>query len=87
MLWQRQLVIRQGHVICRRKMRFSATRYSFRNNNSFSSFARLNQFLPKNNSVGEVREWPIRTVSKTVVPQGTVGSNPTLSANLCLANS
>ena len=31
---------------------------------------------------GEVREWPIRTVSKTVVPQGTVGSNPTLSAIL-----
>ena len=32
--------------------------------------------------VGEVREWPIRTVSKTVVPKGTVGSNPTLSASL-----
>ncbi len=29
---------------------------------------------------GEVREWPIRAVSKTVVPKGTVGSNPTLSA-------
>ena len=31
--------------------------------------------------VGEVREWPNRAVSKTVVPQGTVGSNPTLSAS------
>ena len=28
---------------------------------------------------GEVREWLNRTVSKTVVPPGTVGSNPTLS--------
>ena len=29
---------------------------------------------------GEVTEWSIVTVSKTVVPSGTVGSNPTLSA-------
>ncbi|CAE6729115.1 hypothetical protein NSPZN2_100263 [Nitrospira defluvii] len=29
---------------------------------------------------GEVRERPNRTVSKTVVLKGTVGSNPTLSA-------
>ncbi|SVE43411.1 uncharacterized protein METZ01_LOCUS496265 [marine metagenome] len=29
---------------------------------------------------GEVREWLNRAVSKTVVPRGTVGSNPTLSA-------
>lgn len=29
---------------------------------------------------GEVQEWLNWTVSKTVVPQGTVGSNPTLSA-------
>ncbi len=36
--------------------------------------------------VGEVREWPIRTVSKTVVPKGTVGSNPTLSATTSLAH-
>ena len=28
-----------------------------------------------------MREWPNRTVSKTVVSQGTVGSNPTPSAN------
>ena len=38
-------------------------------------------------SVGEVREWPIRTVSKTVVLKGTVGSNPTLSANQSTAKS
>ena len=29
---------------------------------------------------GEVPEWSNGAVSKTVVPQGTVGSNPTLSA-------
>ena len=34
-----------------------------------------------NNIQGEVTEWSIVTVSKTVVPSGTVGSNPTLSAN------
>ena len=33
-----------------------------------------------NNIQGEVTEWSIVTVSKTVVPSGTVGSNPTLSA-------
>ena len=31
-------------------------------------------------SRGEVPEWSNGAVSKTVVPQGTVGSNPTLSA-------
>ncbi len=31
-------------------------------------------------SDGGMREWPNRTVSKTVVSQGTVGSNPTPSA-------
>jgi hypothetical protein len=30
---------------------------------------------------GEMREWLIRTVSKTVEAQVSVGSNPTLSAN------
>jgi|GEM_PF-1858712 hypothetical protein len=35
----------------------------------------------RGNLIGEVREWLNRAVSKTVVPQGTVGSNPTLSAN------
>ena len=34
------------------------------------------QFQP----VGEVAEWSIATVLKTVDPQGSVGSNPTLSA-------
>ncbi len=32
--------------------------------------------------LGEVTEWPIVLVSKTSVLQGTVGSNPTLSAPL-----
>ena len=32
-------------------------------------------------AAGEVRERPNRTVSKTVELQGSVGSNPTLSAN------
>jgi hypothetical protein len=32
--------------------------------------------------VGGVREWTNRTVSKTVVSQGTVGSNPTPSARV-----
>ena len=36
--------------------------------------------LPANSSRGEVTERPIVPVSKTGVPQGTVGSNPTLSA-------
>ncbi len=31
-------------------------------------------------SIGEVAEWSIATVLKTVDPQGSVGSNPTLSA-------
>ena len=35
-----------------------------------------------NNIQGEVTEWSIVTVSKTVVPSGTVGSNPTHSAIL-----
>ena len=35
--------------------------------------------MTRNWSIGEVREWFNRTVSKTVVPPGTVGSNPTLS--------
>ena len=30
--------------------------------------------------VGEVTEWPIVLVSKTSVPRGTEGSNPSLSA-------
>ncbi len=29
---------------------------------------------------GELAEWSIAAVLKTVVPQGTVGSNPTFSA-------
>jgi hypothetical protein len=29
---------------------------------------------------GELAEWSIATVLKTVVPRGTVGSNPTFSA-------
>jgi hypothetical protein len=32
-----------------------------------------------------MRERTNRTVSKTVVSQGTVGSNPTPSAKICLA--
>ena len=35
--------------------------------------------MTQNWAIGEVREWFNRTVSKTVVPPGTVGSNPTLS--------
>ena len=31
-------------------------------------------------SIGEMAEWSIATVLKTVVPQGTGGSNPSLSA-------
>ena len=59
---------------------FWQTTAEFCYNNSFSNYARLNRSTFKNMSVGEVREWPIRTVSKTVVLKGTVGSNPTLSA-------
>jgi hypothetical protein len=36
----------------------------------------------KGKYLGEVPEWPNGAVSKTVVPLGTVGSNPTLSASL-----
>ena len=32
-------------------------------------------------SIGEMAEWSIATVLKTVVPQGTGGSNPSLSAS------
>ncbi|CDI00880.1 hypothetical protein BN873_10136 [Candidatus Competibacter denitrificans Run_A_D11] len=32
--------------------------------------------------IGEVAEWSIATVLKTVDPRGSVGSNPTLSATL-----
>ena len=35
---------------------------------------------------GDVAEWSIAAVLKTVVLQGTVGSNPTVSANLILSN-
>ena len=35
---------------------------------------------------GRVAEWSNATVLKTVVPQGTVGSNPTPSARLCSPN-
>lgn len=31
--------------------------------------------------IGEMVEWSITTVLKTVVPRGTGGSNPSLSAN------
>ena len=34
---------------------------------------------------GELAEWSNAAVLKTVVPQGTGGSNPSLSARLCLA--
>ena len=33
------------------------------------------------NSIGEMVEWSITTVLKTVVLRGTGGSNPSLSAN------
>ena len=36
--------------------------------------------LQKYNSIGEMAEWSIVAVSKTVVPSGTGGSNPPLSA-------
>ena len=36
--------------------------------------------LQKNSSIGEMAEWSIVAVSKTVVPSGTGGSNPPLSA-------
>ena len=36
---------------------------------------------------GEVAEWPNVPDSKSGVPQGTVGSNPTLSANLSIGRS
>ena len=38
--------------------------------------------LQKNSSIGEMAEWSIVAVSKTVVPSGTGGSNPPLSAEL-----
>lgn len=38
--------------------------------------------LQKYNSIGEMAEWSIVAVSKTVVPSGTGGSNPPLSAEL-----
>ena len=38
-------------------------------------------------TIGEMVEWSITTVLKTVVPRGTGGSNPSLSALLiCLKN-
>jgi hypothetical protein len=44
--------------------------------------------LPSGSYSGEVREWLNRTVSKTVVPiNGTVGSNPTLSADVLVGHS
>lgn len=36
--------------------------------------------LQKNSSIGEMAEWSIVAVSKTVVLSGTGGSNPPLSA-------
>ncbi len=36
-------------------------------------------FLPFT-MIGGVAEWPMAAVLKTVVPKGTVGSNPTSSA-------
>ena len=38
----------------------------------------------QSNSIGEVAEWSIAAVLKTVDPRGSVGSNPTLSANVPL---
>ena len=37
-------------------------------------------------SFGEVAEWSIAAVLKTVVPRGTRGSNPCLSAKECKSN-
>ena len=39
------------------------------------------QPLLSNSSTGEMVEWSITTVLKTVVLRGTGGSNPSLSAN------
>ena len=39
-----------------------------------------------NFSIGEMVEWSITTVLKTVVPRGTGGSNPSLSAEKTLQN-
>ena len=38
--------------------------------------------LSEHTSTGEMVEWSITTVLKTVVPRGTGGSNPSLSAEL-----
>jgi hypothetical protein len=37
-------------------------------------------YFPRSHLCGEMAEWLIATVLKTVVPQGTQGSNPCLSA-------
>ena len=47
----------------------------YRNNTTFAS-------LLKDKGIGEVAEWSIAAVLKTVVLQGTGGSNPSLSAEL-----
>ena len=39
-----------------------------------------------NYTVGEMVEWSITTVLKTVVPKGTGGSNPSLSAEAFFDN-
>ena len=40
----------------------------------------LSAFHPLSLQFGEMVEWSITTVLKTVVPRGTGGSNPSLSA-------
>ena len=46
-------------------------------NNTFPNSAKITE-------VGGVQEWLIWTLSKSVVPKGTVGSNPTPSASFVI---
>ena len=46
------------------------------------TFASLLKGSTPKKSFGEVAEWSIAAVLKTVVPRGTRGSNPCLSAEL-----
>ena len=49
--------------------------------NKFSYLCSAFRTYSIRNSFGEMVEWSITTVLKTVVPRGTGGSNPSLSAN------
>ena len=46
------------------------------------TFSPKSHTVPPSNPIGGMPEWTNGAVSKTVEPQGSVGSNPTPSANL-----